>query len=379
MSDSLDIEEVSSLLRNMGLVAQRCDTMMNALGSAWRGVDLPRGCDLSGLATALRCLQSIRASTATQGKSLYDTVTEATKADKSWGDHVKGWLTPPKTGVHLLDSVFSTPASAAAGVTDAGYDLVGGAAGLAWDIVDIPGDVTAYQHGDPMPIQKPGLGLINIAAHPGDAAKSVVGWQYHDDPTRMGAYALTNLLTMIATGGLGEAGEAGLASRLARLTEEGGATSKALTETIEDLERRRAEMPSSRQRSPGKRDYIRNRKASMDKDIQRLRDQLKAHEDHMTKVTDRYNWLKGIRGARWVQDLGAATSLNLPYAITRIANWIRNVDASAETSLSRIWSSVTEANGYGQGSVDYTESREARKRLAEFQQDRPGRQLWHTP
>jgi hypothetical protein len=378
MSDSLDIDEVDALLRNMGHVAQRCDTMMNALASAWRGVDLPRGCDLSGLATALRCLQSIRASTASQGKSLFDTVTEATKADKTWGDHVKGWLTPPKTGVHLLDGVLGTPGSAAAGFTDAGYDLGKGAVGLVWDVVDIPGDVTAYQHGDPMPIQKPGLGFINMGAHPLDTAKSMVGFQYKDDPTRMGAYTIGNVLAMLATGGLGEAAEGGLAARLAKLTEEGGTTSKALSQTIEDLERRRAEMPSSRQRSPGKRDYIRHRKASIDKDIQRARDALKAHEDHMAKVTDRYGRLSKIRNNKWVTGFSDATGFYLPRGVNKVVNWIRKTDGKVDDFAKGVWDKYVELQGYAMGSSDYTEAREARQRLAEFQADHPGRNLWPT-
>ncbi|MDQ1698868.1 MAG: hypothetical protein QOG34_731 [Frankiaceae bacterium] len=368
MSDSMDLEQVEALLRNMGHVVQRVETMGGALGAAWQGVDLPRGCDLSGLALALKSLQAVGQETASQAKLLYDTVTEATKADKSWGDHVKGWLTPPKTGHHSLDAVFGAPASVAAGATDVGYDLGAGVVGLTWDIIDIPGDVNAYRHGDVMPIQKPGLGLINVAANPEDAGKALIGWKYHNDPLRMGTYAVGNLLTMIATGGLGEVAEGTLAARLAKLTAEGSTTSRSLAKAIEDLERRRAELPSSRQRSPGKRKWVRQEKSSIDRDLERLRKHLNEHQEHMTNVRDRYNALANLRNNRWVTGFGDATALYIPTAVQKVVNWISHGHSDA---IKEILEKYMELQGYATGGQDYTDSKEARRRLAEFAANHP--------
>ena len=375
MSDALDLDQMESLLANMGHVIKRCETMITALSAAPRGVDLPRGCDLSGLISALRLIEAIGVSTASQGKSLLSTLKEANKADESWGDHVKGWLTPPKTGHHVLDGVLGAPASVAAGVTDVGYDLGAGAAGLAWDIVDIPGDISAYKHGDPMPIQKPGLGFINMGAHPLDTLKALGGFKYKDDPLRMGTYAIGNLLVMIGTGGLGEAGDAGLAARLAQLTEEGSETSRALSEAIDELERKREEMPSTRQRSPGKRDYIRHKKMSMDKDIERLKQQLEEHETHMSDVKDRYNALANIRNNAWMKRFGNLQNFYIPTLVNKIANVISH--AGGEFTK-EVLDHLLELQGIAAGSLDYTETREARKRLEEFRQDRPGRFTWPT-
>lgn len=128
------------------------------------------------------------------------TVPEITPVVRS---SVKHALTPPSTGLGALDQVLSTPASFAAGTTDAVHDLGSGVVGLAVDFVDIPGDWHAWHRGDVMPIQRPGLGLLNLGAHPVDAAKAMVGWQYRNDPARMGAYGAVNVLAMISTGGGG--------------------------------------------------------------------------------------------------------------------------------------------------------------------------------
>lgn len=379
MSDSMDLEQVEVLLQNMSHVIQRVETMAQAIGSAPRGVDLPRGCDLSGLVTALRCLESVGEGTASQAKSLISIVKEVNTADKSWGDHVKGWLTPPKTGSHLLDSVLSKPSSVAAGATDFGHDFGAGAIGFVWDIVDIPGDVSAYRHGDVMPIQKPGLGFINIGVHPGDAGRALVGWQYHDDPTRMGTYAVGNLLAMIATGGAGEAAEGTLASRLARLTAEGDETASSLTRAINKLEEDRANLPSGRQRNPSKQKWVRNQRASMDKDIERLRNQLEEHEQHMGNVKDRYNALSNVRNNRWVTGFSDWSGLQVPYVVNKVVDWIRRTDGKVDEFAKGVWDKYVELQAYATGGLDYREHLEARRRLAEFAADRPGRWTWPTP
>jgi len=378
MSDSMDLEQVELLLTNMSNVVRRAETMFGALSTAPRGVDLPRGCDLSGLVSALRCIESVGVGVSGEIKSLVSTVKAVNVADKSWGDHVKGWVTT-STGHHWLDRATGTVGSVAAGATDFGHDLGAGVVTFAVDIGDVWGDYKAYKHGDVMPIQKPGLGFINIAVNPGDAGRALIGWQYHKDPLRMGTYAIGNILTMIATGGAGEAAEGTLASRLAKLTAEGDETASSLTRAIEDLERKRGELGSTRQRSGKKGDWIRRKKSSMDKDIERLRQQLADHETHMSNVKDRYNALANVRNNTWVTRFGDWSGLKVPYLVNKVVNWITRTHKPIDEFTKGVWDKYVELQQLVTAGLEYTESKEARRRLAEFAKEHAEGLTWHTP
>lgn len=379
MSDSLDLEQVELLLTNMSNVVRRAETMFTSLSTAPRGVDLPRGCDLSGLVNALRCIESVGVGVSGEIKSLVSTVKAVNVADKSWGDHVKGWLTPPKTGHHWLDTALKQPASVAAGATDFGHDFGAGVATFAWDIIDLPGDYTAYKRGDVMPIQKPGLGFINIAVNPGDAGKALIGWKYHNDPLRMGTYAIGNILAMLATGGAGEAAEGTLASRLAKLTAEGDETASSLTRAIEDLEEKRNNLPSPRQRRPGKRDWVINKKRDFTRQIEDLQKELAEHEQHMSNVKDRYTALANVRHNTWVTRFGDWSGLKVPYLVNKVANWIRSTPKPVDEFTKGVWDKYVELQQLVSAGLEYSESKEARRRLAEFAEEHAKGLTWHTP
>jgi len=378
MSDSMDLEQVESLLSNMTNVIRRAETMFGALNAAPRGVDLPRGCDLSGLLNALRCIESIGVGMSSEVKSLVSTVKALNVADQSWGDHVKGWVST-KTGHHWLDRATGTVGSVAAGATDFGHDFGAGVVTFAWDIADIPGDISAYQHGDVMPIQKPGLGFINIAVNPGDAGRALIGWQYHKDPLRMGTYAIGNILTMIATGGAGEAAEGTLASRLAKLTAEGDETASSLSRAIEDLEEKRSNLPSSRQRRPGKRDWVISKKRDLTRQIDDLRKELADHETHMSNVKDRYNALANVRHNTWVTRFGDWSGLKVPYIVNKVANWIRRNPKPVDEFAKGVWDKYVELQQIVTAGLEYSESKEARRRLAEFAEEHAKGLTWPTP
>jgi seryl-tRNA synthetase len=184
---------------------------------------------------------------------------------------------------------------------------------------------------------------------------------------------------MIATGGAGEAAEGTLASRLAKLTAEGDETASSLTRAIEDLERKRGELGSTRQRSPKKGDWIRRKKASMDKDIQRLREQLADHQDHMSNVRDRYNALANVRNNTWVTRFSDWSGLKVPYLVNKVVNWITRTHKPVDEFTKGVWDKYVELQQLVSAGLEYTESKEARRRLAEFAKEHAEGLTWHTP
>jgi hypothetical protein len=371
---SLDLDEFAAVLTNLGNVAERLNTMGTAISQFGAGSHFPAGVDLSGLDTALRALSNIATSTQQQQKSLIDTLKAATKADKSWGDHFKSWLTPPKTGIGILDNVLSEPASATAGAVDAGHDFGAGLAGLTWDFVDVYGDVQDYRHGRIMPIQKPGLGMINMVVHPENAAKAAVGWQYHNDPTRMGTYAGLNILAIVATGSIGEAGEAALTARLARLeaaTEE----SASLASKIDRLEEDQRNQPSGRQRNPAKRRWAIQQRASIAKDLERSRGRLAELSPELTaqqaaRIRALLKPLSAVRNQPIIKAIAAIPTMGVAQIIHRV--FVGSGEASAVISI--IWSGFEDGSGLGSAGADAKEIASNRARLREIAAAHPGSQ-----
>jgi len=184
-------------------------------------------------------------------------------------------------------------------------------------------NVNAFRQGQTMPIQQPGLGLINLAVHPLDSAKGVVGWQYHNDPMRFTAFAGTNLFAMIATGGLGELGEAGMAARLSRLAEIGTGTSGArIAAEINRLAARLDELPASRQRNPARRKWVRSQRRDATRDLADANDRLKAlqasHAERVARLQAAADRLKALRDNRGVRAVADAQTLYLASLIRKI-------------------------------------------------------------
>ncbi len=373
MSDSIDLEAIDSVITNLGHVGQRITVMATAVGSFDGGAELPGGVDLSGVGTALKALEAVYEQTYSQYNSLITMVKNATKADKGWGDHVKGWLTPPKTGHHVLDGVLGAPASVGAGVTDVGHDLGAGVVGLAADFNPVS-NWHSYQHGDIMPIQRPGLGLINMGAHPLDTVKAAGGYQYRNDRLRMGSYAGANLLAMIATGGLGEVAEAGMSARLAQLAERStGAAGARMAAEIDAATTRLNSLPGSRQRNPAKRRYVRDARASATRDLNRAMDRLReleaAHASRIARTQAAEDALLALRNHPVGKLVSAAQSLFVTTVIDIVHPGPGRLGAIAHHAVAEF----TELSGLGSSGQSEADRERVRRRLAEIAAAHAGR------
>jgi hypothetical protein len=325
MSDgSVDVEELIDLIGRLRNVGERLATMSGALRSFPVSGDYPANVDLAGVRTAATTLDSLLRTTVSQYDGLVGIAKDLGKADKSWGDHVKGWLTPPKTHVDWLDRGLEVPANVGAGVTDAGYGLGAGVVSLT-DIVRPSKYKEAQENGEPPPYARPGLGLINLGLHPLDSGKGIVGWQYHHDPDRMGGYAVANLATMLATGGLGEAAEATMAARLARL--------EGLSADVARLESRLAKVPKGRRGSSSHRTKARKRHRNAARELEQARAR---HRILDAKIANAARWhdpLTALRHSTPAQIASAIQSLGQ----SLLVKWLRNHNhRTAATGLNTV-------------------------------------------
>jgi hypothetical protein len=376
VSESFDLEVLGDVLNRLNNVGNAATAVGSAIARFDGGVELPPGVDLSGVELAVRSLNGVIDQAVEELQSLLKTVKEVGKADQSWGGHVKGWLTPGKTGNHSLDAILSMPGSQAAAGTDLVHDLGAGVVGLAADLDPYYNAYAVYNQvrtghlGDPLPFQQPGLGFINFFENPKDSIKGAVGWQYHNDPMRFTTYAAGNLLLIFATSGASEVGEAAMAARLARLRELEVASARTAAE-VDRLTAALKDMPASRQRNPKRRQWVRKQRRDAQRAIDKAQREMdKANAAQASKAAQaarleeirvRLHSLNSNRGVQGLSD--AQTALLSTWIRAAGQGGFRGVMARVVVAVAFDLSSL---GGAGQRYHDAVSEQPERQRLREL-------------